>query len=185
MSPPKKTLQKEVVKKIMVPRIFFKVLRGKQIISYPDEKGIYLTTEKLVNLIIDKKKYNVSYYFLSGIFNSKIPSYYIQKILFSDTTETSRVLDAIYLNEIILPAIDSQNKQHKKLHDKIEISVVKIIELNEQLKISKLISEKESIKREIKYNESTIDSAVYQLYNLAPEEIKIIEEDCRKNNNSI
>ncbi|MEM2915415.1 MAG: N-6 DNA methylase, partial [Candidatus Bathyarchaeia archaeon] len=73
--------------KILRPRIFFKVLRGERLVVYPDVKGEYLTTEKLVNFIV-KKDSKYSCKALAGIINSKVPSYYIQRILFSRTTET-------------------------------------------------------------------------------------------------
>ena len=49
----KKYLEK--AKKILRPRIFFKVLRGKRVICYPDLDGKFLTTEKLVNFVLDQK----------------------------------------------------------------------------------------------------------------------------------
>ena len=89
-------------KKILTPRLFFKVLRGKRLVCYADINGKILTTEKLVNVIFPENS-NYTLYTLMLIINSIVPSFYLQKMLFSGTTETSRVLDDIYLGEIPIP----------------------------------------------------------------------------------
>jgi len=94
--------QRIKAKKILRPRVFFKVLRGKRLVCYPDREGKLLTTEKLVNLII---KNTIDLNFIVAIINSFIPSFWIQYVLFSKTTETSRVLDDSYLKRIPIPCI--------------------------------------------------------------------------------
>lgn len=89
-------------KAILRPRLFFKVLRGKRIVCFVDEKGSLLATEKLVNVVLPPdSKYDL--HALMAIINSPVPSFYIQKMLFSDTTETSRVMDDVYVGEIPIP----------------------------------------------------------------------------------
>ncbi len=90
------------IQNIMKPRLFFKVLRGNRIIAFIDPVGKFLTTEKLVNVILPKDSEN-DLFALLGIVNSFVPSYFIEKMIFSETTETSRVLDDIYLGEIPIP----------------------------------------------------------------------------------
>ncbi len=90
--------------KTMVPRIFLKVLRGDRLVAYPDIKGNLCTTEKLVNIVIPQES-NYSLNFLSGIINSPYPSFYLSKVLFSKTTETSRVMDYPYSSLIPIPDI--------------------------------------------------------------------------------
>lgn len=90
---------------IMKPRLFFKVLRGKRLVCYPDFTGEYLTTEKLVNVVFESDQEN-KLGALSLIINSYVPSFYIQKMLFSETTETSRVMDDMYVGEIPIPELN-------------------------------------------------------------------------------
>ncbi|MBM2815729.1 MAG: fused endonuclease-methyltransferase [Ignavibacteria bacterium] len=164
----------EKAKKIMVPRLFFKVLRGKRINCYPDVKGEFLTTEKLVNLIIDKEKYPVSEFFLAGIFNSKLPSYYIEKILFSDTTETSRVMDSIYLNFVPIPKINFKDKKEKSQHDRMVELVERMLKMHKELPTANEF-DKKHIEQYIARTDKEIDALVYELYGLTEEEIKIVE----------
>ena len=163
-------------KQIMVPRVFIKVLRGNRLVSYPDIKGEYLTTEKLVNLIIEKKKYPVSEYFISGLINSKLLSFYVEKIIYSDTTETSRVMDRIYLNHLIIPKINLSLKQDKAKHDRMVSLVEQMLTLHKQLSAAKTPHEKIVIQRQIDAADQQIDGLVYELYELTEEEIKIVEE---------
>ncbi len=160
-------------KRILQPRIFFKVLRGERLIAYPDVKGEYLTTEKLVNFII-KKDSKYSYGALAGIINSKVPSFYIQRILFSRTTETSRVMDLIYSQHIPIPKIDFSNPAEKRLHDDLVALVDVTLELNKKIPTARG-SERDQIQTQIERTDKEIDEIVYRLYNITDEERKIIE----------
>ncbi|MCK4735624.1 MAG: N-6 DNA methylase, partial [Methanophagales archaeon] len=105
-----KTEWQKKIEDIMVPRIFFKVLRGKRLVCFIDDKGKFLTTEKLVNVTL-KDSSNYKLQTLMLILNSPLPSFYIQKMLFSDTTETSRVMDDIYVGETPIPHPAPKNQQ--------------------------------------------------------------------------
>ncbi len=98
----KQDLIQKKIQNIMRPRLFFKVLRGNRLIAFIDPVGNILTTEKLVNLVISKDT-DYDLFALLGVVNSFVPSYYIEKLIFSETTETSRVLDDVYLGEIPIP----------------------------------------------------------------------------------
>jgi len=136
---------------ILRPRLFFKVLRGKKIVCFIDEKGSILTTEKLVNVVMPlDSKYDL--HALMAIINSPIPSFYIQKMLFSETTETSRVMDDIYVGEIPIP-IRIYNQEVLK------ILVQYLLFLNST-------EEKRAIYKHIIKNieESFLNPLVYELY---------------------
>lgn len=87
----------EKAQKILVPRLFLKVLRGKRLIAFYDKKGDLLTTEKLVNITLSPD-FGYRYGFVLALINSPIISFYLQKVLFSRTTETSRVMDEPYVS---------------------------------------------------------------------------------------
>jgi hypothetical protein len=161
--------------KIMIPRIFLKVLRGSRLIAFPDPNGEYLTTEKLINITTSRDKYSCDYHFLCAVLNSPVTSFYIQKILFSDTTETSRVMDRIYSQYIILPPLDMSNKSDKKVHDDVVCLVDQLLKLNEEKSKTKLPTNLSQIETKIAYCEDKINSLVYQLYGLNEEEIRIVE----------
>ncbi|OQY43283.1 MAG: hypothetical protein B6242_14950 [Anaerolineaceae bacterium 4572_78] len=92
------------IRKIKNPRIFFKVMRGNRLICNYD-LGELITTEKLVNVTIQESSmYDIRA--VTAIINTPLPSFFIQKVIFSDTTETSRVMDAPYSGFISIPKIN-------------------------------------------------------------------------------
>jgi len=161
--------------KCLKPKIFFKVLRGKQVIAYPDPKGLYIPTEKLVVFCVDEDKFPISYLTLAGIINSKVPSFVIQRILFSKTRETSRVMDLTYSRYLPIPRLDFKNPEQKRKHDRIAALVQQMLALHKRLAAARVPAEKTRIQRQITTTDNQIDRLVYELYNLTPEEIKIIE----------
>jgi hypothetical protein len=161
--------------KIMIPRIFLKVLRGSRLVAFPDLRGEYLTTEKLVNITINRDKYLCDYQFLCAVLNAPITSFYLQKVLFSDTTETARVMDRIYSQYIILPSINISNKSDKKVHNDIVRLVDQLLKLNAEKSATRLPSAINQFDEKIAYCENKINQIIYQLYNLTAEEIAVVE----------
>ena len=138
-------------KKILTPRLFFKVLRGKRLVCYADINGKFLTTEKLVNVIFPENS-NYTLYTLMLIINSIVPSFYLQKMLFSGTTETSRVLDDIYLGEIPIP-----KKVPTQFVFKFLVSYLLFLNATEE--------QRQKLKDTIEFFDRQIaDSLVYELY---------------------
>jgi len=166
---------KTKAQKVMIPRVFLKVLRGSRLVAFPDTNGEYLTTEKLVNVTISHEKYPVSYLFLCAVLNSPITSWYLQKILFSDTTETSRVMDRVYSQYIIFPPLDLAKKEDKQSHDKIVNCVDQLLRLYEEKETVVLSTNLYTIEDKIAHFERRIDEFVYQLYGLSDAEIAVVE----------
>lgn len=160
------------IEKIMRPRLFFKVLRGNRLVCYPDSKGEYLTTEKLVNLRIDPAKYPVSYEFLAGALNTSLPSFYIQRVLFSKTTETSRVMDEPYLKHLILPRL-SNEETHQSLVAQVAANVRQLIGLNAEIRQAGPEGAQE-IKAEIARLDAEIERIVCALFGLSEAEIHFL-----------
>ena len=145
-------LPTEKITKLSQDRIIIKVLRGARLQATFCPKNI-LSTEKLINLVVE----NVDLYFTLAVINSKLISFYFNKIVFSDTTETSRVMDDIYLSKIPFPKISAKKQEPF-------IALVKQILADKSKKLNTL------------HLETEIDYLVYKLYNLTAEEIKIVEE---------
>ncbi|UYP44171.1 hypothetical protein NEF87_000456 [Candidatus Lokiarchaeum ossiferum] len=99
----KKISLKRKIDKITQPRLIFKVLRGNRLVCFLDSSGDLLTTEKLIN-IIPKKEYEDHLFAWMALLNSPLPSFFLQKMVFSETTETSRVLDDPYISLLPMPA---------------------------------------------------------------------------------
>lgn len=94
------------MRRIKRPKIFFKVLRGRRLVAYPDLTGTLVPTEKLVCTIFPPTQESKILAYLNQI-NGLIPSYYLQKMLFSDTRETSRVMDSFYVGRIPLQSMNA------------------------------------------------------------------------------
>ncbi|MDR0521778.1 MAG: N-6 DNA methylase [Planctomycetaceae bacterium] len=165
---------KAKAEKVAVPRIFFKVLRGSKLIVFPDVNGEYVTTEKLVNVTLNQSKYPASYLFLAGVINAAVTSWYLQKVLFSDTTETSRAMDKLYSQYIPLPQLDLSKKADKQIHDKIVHYAGELLKLY-PYKNTVTLSEHQRTVSKIEHYEEQINRIVYELYTLTNDEIKIIE----------
>ena len=101
--------------------------------------------------------------------NSKVPSFYLEKVLFSDSTETSRVMDSMYSSVIPIPKV-SENKQKK-----IELLAKKILESNIALSKETSSNKRELITRQIKQADYEIEQTIYDIYSLTKEEKNIIE----------
>lgn len=98
---------KDDAEKTMKPRLLFKVLRGSRAIVYKDGTGRFASTGDIVNATVDTQNTNHSLSTLFVTLNSPIVSYYLQRIVYSGSTETARNLDAPYLQNIPLPEIDT------------------------------------------------------------------------------
>jgi len=148
-----------------------KVLRGKRLVADYDF-GEVVTTEKLVNVVL-KEDSGYDIRFITAVINSPVPSFYVEKALFSDTTETSRVMDADYSGPIPIPKSVTQLEQ-KRI---IEL-VKKMPSLNKRLNEigDKRTDERQRIEEEIKKTGAEIDESVYELYGITESEKRIIED---------
>jgi len=167
---------KNKIQKILQPRVFLKVLRGKRLVAGYDF-GEIVTTEKLVNIVL-KEDSGYDIRFITAVINSTIPSFYVQKTLFSDTTETSRVMDEDYSGTIPIP---KNSPQMQSMQTEIVGLVEKMISLNKRLNEigDKKTDERQRIEEEIKKTDAEIDELVYKLYGITEEEKKIIEESLK------
>ncbi|MBE9481706.1 MAG: N-6 DNA methylase [Bacteroidetes bacterium] len=159
--------KEKILKKLNCNRIIVKVLRGKKLTCTFAERGI-LTTEKLVNLVL--KDANYSYFYILGLLNSSLISFYFAKAVFSDITETSRVMDDCYLSKAPIKKLNSkEQKPFKSIVEKILAMTDDEDYLQNPQKQAR-----------VKTFQAEIDQLVYQLYDLTPEEIKIVEGEKSK-----
>ncbi|MHA1899883.1 MAG: Eco57I restriction-modification methylase domain-containing protein [Promethearchaeota archaeon] len=89
-------------KKLLHPKILLKVYRGSRLACVVDFKGKIISTEKIINFF-PNPFYQKYLFGLQTLLNSRIPSFFLQAILFNQTTETSRVLDPFYAAKIPVP----------------------------------------------------------------------------------
>lgn len=144
---------------------------GYPIISTYDYSGIY--PEQSLYFIFNNKS-ELSLKYITAIINSKIFQFvYINHLVTNkDSTPQIKKVD---LDKFPIYIFDFSNKQEKEKHDKIVELVDSLLLLNKEIQNVSLESKKNQIKNKIQYCEDKIDQLVYELYELSPEEIMIVE----------
>ena len=118
---------------------------------------------------------SVNPYFILGLINSKLISWYhhkrnpkaqkglFPKILVSD------------LGKLPIKKIDFPNKSEKSVHNEIVQLVETMLQLNKEKQQTTTPDKLEQLNTRIQYTDDKINKLVYQLYGLSDEEIAIVE----------
>jgi len=97
---------RDSVNEYAVPRVMLKVLRGTRLRAWIDPEGEVVGTEKLVNVPLENSSPE-EIAFVYAALNHPCASYYLQKAIFSETTESARVMDGQYSEPIPIPEVSS------------------------------------------------------------------------------
>jgi len=109
--------------------------------------------------------------FLLGIINSKMGFYLLNHI----RGEKNIDINPEYLKQIPIPVLDLSQKPDKTKHDNLVSLVDKMLDLKQKEAAELSDHLKTVITRQIDAVDKAIDTAVYELYNLTEEEIKVVE----------
>jgi len=157
----------DIINKLSRDRVIIKVMRGNRLTCAFAPKTM-LTTEKLVNLVL--KDSNFSLFYVLALLNSKLCSFYLNKVVFSDITETSRVMDDPYLKKCPVPKIAlTQQRPFIEL-------VGRILAITSDSDYPSNPAKQGKVKE----LQSQIDRMVYELYGLTEEEIGVVEGTFKK-----
>jgi hypothetical protein len=122
-----------------------------------------------------KEEVNVSYLYLLGLLNSTTLSYYLKK-----TSSAFRggyiALNRQYIEQLPIRSIDLTHPKDKANHDRMVQLVEQMLVLHKQLPEAKTGHEQTLLQRQIDATDRQIDKLVYELYDLTPEEIAIVEK---------
>ena len=129
------------------------------------------TLNTIYNVYVKQGK-KVDLQFILGIINSKLNKYYWKKNN-SDQKGTFPKIKKDAILSIQIPQINFKNKPQKQSHDKIVSLVTQMLAMKKQT--PKTEKEKQLLENTCKSLDFQIDSEVYKLYNLAPDEIEIVE----------
>jgi len=80
-----------------------------------------------------------------------------------------------FIRDLPIRTIDFSDPKDPARHDKIVCLVERMLDLNKRLAAANLDQEKTVLKRQIEATDREIDALVYELYELTPEEIAIVE----------
>ena len=148
-------------------RILVRRIVGKTLIS-AFTKSDYVTSQLLQ--IVKPLDQSISK-FLLGIINSKLMAYYFRK-KYNRQDKTFPEIRIYELASLPIKHIDDTNKP---LQCEIVKLVDQLLKLNEEKSEAKLHSKVSQLESKIDYCENRINEIVYQLYDITPEEQKIIE----------
>lgn len=83
------------------------------------------------------------------------------------------------IKNLPIRAVDFNDKKDIERHDKMVKLVEQMLDLNKKLHTAATPDEKAHLERAIGATDRQIDQLVYELYDLTPEEIAIIEEQSK------
>lgn len=137
-----------------------------------DRTGNIYHTTKVYSFIFNNTKEDVKYFL--AVLNSPVMWYFL--------TSTGYVLrggyytfKTEYLKPFPIKLIDTNSELEVNSHNEIVALTEKILILKEELLASKLASVTSQLISNIDYMEDQINNLIYLLYDLTPEEIKLIE----------
>ena len=135
------------------------------------------------NFTLDENKnycVNTAYFirsndkYLLGLLNSKLMTFYYGHFFSSYRGGYLRFFYQ-YLVQLPIHVINNTDTREKTIQDSIISLVTQIMELYRILNMAKSENERNILQRQIDSADSKIDALVYQLYDLSPDDIKIIE----------
>ncbi|MDR1140478.1 MAG: N-6 DNA methylase [Planctomycetaceae bacterium] len=148
------------------PKIIYRQTSG-SLIGTIDNNGYH--NDKTVHIILPKDNLHVDIRYILGIFNSKLLNYCYENF----TEEQGRIFAQVKIVNIKkLPFVIPPNKT---THDNIVSLVDKMLQLKLKEHTEQKPQMKTMLQRQINGLDQQIDKAVYQLYGLAEEEVKIVE----------
>jgi adenine-specific DNA-methyltransferase len=109
--------------------------------------------------------------FLLAVINSKMGVFFLDRI----RGEKNIDINPDYLKQLPIPALDLSQKPDKTKHDNLVSLVDKMLDLRQKEAAEKSDHQKTVITRQIDAVDKAIDTAVYELYNLTADEIKVVE----------
>jgi len=116
--------------------------------------------------------------FLLGILNSKLIFYYLSHVcpVLGDVKRGGRLrLKTVYMKTLPIRTINSDDPADKDRHDNIVGLVEQILSAKAKHAKANTEAEKNRLEIQIEALDRQIDNAVYELYGLTEEEIKIVE----------
>lgn len=144
-------------------RILVRRIVGKTLISaYTNSDFV---TSQLLQIVKPYDQTITKY--LLGILNSKLLAFYFRK----KYNRQDKTFPEIRIYELASLPIKKSNKSQKEIIKQVEL----LLKLNSELKEERLQNKIEQIRSRIEHSEEKLNQLVYELYELTPEEIKIVE----------
>lgn len=153
------------VGKIIIQYIRKLSLSRRIIAAYDD--GNYYPLNNYSYIVTKRKEYSLKY--ILGVLNSALLNYYYAHTFIDYNIKPT------YLSQLPIRTIDSADEAEKSKHDHIVKLVDQMLEAKEKLSKAKTEAETDRLEMQCERLDRQIDEAVYELYGLTEEEIKIVE----------
>jgi hypothetical protein len=153
------------------PKIIIRQTGDSLIATYDENK--FIVRDNLYT-IINTSDVNISLKYILGMLNSSFLKWYYQNIVNNERGEALAQVKRGHLAILPIPALDLSKPTNKTAHDNLVALVDKMLGLKRKEHDEPNPQVKTVIGRQIEAVDGRIDKLVYELYNLSPEEIKIV-----------
>ena len=133
------------------------------------EKNIILDT---VNQLTNKSK--LSNKFILAVLGSNLICWYVYRFIFANAIRTMH-FDNGTTEKIPFPILDLKNAKDKKAHDEVVKLVEKMCDYVKKREATSLAAERSRLQEHIDYTEMLLNKAVYEIYRLTDDEIRVVE----------
>ena len=147
------------------PKIIYPEICQKPEFTY-DERKFYANNKCFIIPSSDK--------YLLGILNSKL-NYFLFEAYLPKLQAGFFMPAYVVLKNFPIRTINFSDPADKARHDSMVTLVTKMLDLNKKMQDARLDQEKTLLSRQIEATDAAIDTLVYELYGLTPEEIAIVE----------
>lgn len=130
------------------------------------------------SMIVFSSQHHVSLKFLLGVLNSRVISFWFQKMFDKLQRKIFPQFKVKELAVFPIPIIDLSNPTDLMCHDHLVALVEKMLALTPKLRGATSENEKATLQNAIMTTNTKIDRLVYELYGLTEEEIEIVESEC-------
>ena len=155
--------------------------------KFDHPKIIYPDIATSCRFVLDQDGYfstNTTYFipsddrYLLGLLNSRLSQFYFSTVcagLEGGGTTYLRFFGQ-YIEKFPVRYINFSDSSNKARHDKVVTLVEQMLELHKRKAVGKDTAERECLQRLIESTDKQIDALIYELYELTPEEIAIVED---------
>ena len=144
---------------------------GDRIIATTDNSGVF--PEQSLYFLFNKRT-DEDLKYLLGLLNSRLLTAYYRVKAITNKKSIAQV-KKVDLDQLPIRTIDFKERADKTRHSRMVELVNGMLDLHKQLTVARTGHAKTNIQRQIDAKDAQIDKLVYELYELMPDEIQIVE----------
>jgi type I restriction-modification system DNA methylase subunit len=152
-------------------KVFFRRVGDRLIATYDDAQFYALNTLVVITLA---SQIDFSLKYVLGLLNSRLMNFYYVTYLKS-TKKVFSEIQARQLSQLPIRRINFSNPADKTRHDQMVQLVESMLALHKHKVAARTQAEQEQIQRQIDVTDRQIDTLVYELYGLTPDEIAVVQ----------